>query len=35
MIIELAYCADRDFPVENHKIPKEFPHYEKLALFFN
>lgn len=28
IIKELAYCADKDFPVENYKIPREFPHYE-------
>jgi hypothetical protein len=31
----IAYCADKDFPVENYKIPKEFPHYEVLTQFFN
>jgi len=35
MIKELAYCADRDIPVENYKIPKEFPHYETLTHFFS
>jgi hypothetical protein len=31
IIKEIAYCADKDFPVENYKIPKEFPHYEVLT----
>ena len=31
----VAYCADKDYPVENYKIPKEFPHYEVLTQFFN
>lgn len=31
----IAYCSDKDFPVENYKIPKEFPHYEVLTQFFN
>ena len=35
IIKEIAYCADKDFPVENYKIPKEFPHYEVLTQFFN
>lgn len=35
IIKEIAYCADKDFPVENFKIPKEFPHYEVLTQFFN
>lgn len=35
IIREIAYCADKDFPVENWKIPKEFPHYEVLTAFFN
>lgn len=35
IIKEIAYCADKDFPVENFKIPKEFPHYEVLTAFFN
>jgi hypothetical protein len=35
IIKEIAYCADKDFPVENYKIPKEFPHYEALTQFFN
>lgn len=35
IVKEIAYCADKDFPVENYKIPKEFPHYEVLTQFFN
>jgi hypothetical protein len=35
IIKEIAYCADKDFPVENIKIPKVFPHYEVLTQFFN
>ena len=35
IVKEVAYCADKDFPVENYKIPKEFPHYEVLTQFFN
>jgi len=35
IIKEIAYCADKDFPVECYKIPKEFPHYEVLTQFFN
>lgn len=35
IVKEIAYCADKDFPVENFKIPKEFPHYEVLTGFFN
>jgi len=35
IIKEIAYCADKDFPVENYKIPKEFPHFEELTQFFN
>jgi hypothetical protein len=35
IIKEIAYCADKDFAVENYKIPKEFPHYEVLTQFFN
>jgi hypothetical protein len=35
IIKELAYCSDKDFPVENYKIPKEFPHYEQLTHFFS
>lgn len=35
IIKEIAYCADKDFPVENYKIPKEFPHYDVLTQFFN
>lgn len=35
IIKEIAYCADKDFPVENTKIPKEFPHYDVLTGFFN
>lgn len=25
IIKEIAYCADKDFPVENYKMPKVFP----------
>lgn len=35
IIKEIAYCADKDFAVENYKIPKEFPHFEDLTQFFN
>lgn len=35
IIKELAYCADKDFPVENFKIPREFPHYDQLTHFFS
>ena len=35
IVKEVAFCADRDFPVECYKIPKEFPHYEVLTQFFN
>ena len=35
IVKEIAYCADKDFPVENYKIPKEFPHYEVLTQFYN
>jgi hypothetical protein len=35
IIKEIAYCADKDFPVENFKIPKEFPYYDVLTQFFN
>ena len=35
IIKEIAYCADKDFPVENFKIPKVFPYYEVLTQFFN
>jgi len=31
IIKEIAYCSDKDFPVENFKIPREFPHYEVLT----
>jgi hypothetical protein len=31
IIKEIAYCADKDFAVENYKIPKEFPHFEDLT----
>jgi len=31
----VGYCSDKDFPVENFLIPKEFPHYEVLTQFFN
>jgi hypothetical protein len=35
IIKEIAYCSDKDFPVENYKIPKEFAYYEVLTQFFN
>lgn len=31
----LAFCCDRDKPVECYKIPKTFAHYEVLTQFFN
>lgn len=30
MMKVLAYCADKDFPVECYKIPRCFPHFEIL-----
>ena len=35
IIKELAFCADKDFAVENFKIPREFPHYDTLCNFFS
>ena len=35
IIKELAFCGDKDFPVENYKIPREFPFYEQLTHFFS
>lgn len=31
----LAYCADKDFPVECYKIPRCFPHFEILNQFYS
>ena len=31
----MAYCSDKDFPIECYKIPKCFEHYELLTQFFN
>ena len=35
IIKEIAYCSDKDYPVECYKIPKEFPHFGVLTQFFN
>ena len=31
----VAYCADKDFPLECFQIPRNFPHYEVLNQFYN
>lgn len=31
MVKVLAYCADKDTPVECYKVPRVFPHYEELT----
>ena len=35
MLKVIAYCADRDIPVECYQIPKCFPHFEVLNQFYN
>ncbi len=31
----MAYCSDKDFPLENIKIPRDCPDFELLADFYN
>lgn len=35
MLKVLAYCADKDFPVECYQIPKCFPRFDVLNQFYN
>lgn len=35
MVKVLAYCADKDCPVECYRVPRCFPHYKELTQFFN
>ena len=35
MLKVLAYCADKDFPVECYQVPRCFPHFEVLNKFYN
>lgn len=35
MMKVIAYCADKDVPVECYQIPKCFPYFEVLNQFFN
>lgn len=35
MLKVLAYCADKDFPVECFQIPKCFPRFDVLNQFYN
>ena len=35
MLKVLAYCADKDFPVECFQIPRVFPNFNVLNQFYN
>lgn len=32
---EIAYCSDKDFPLENIKIPRDCPDFQLLSDFYN
>jgi hypothetical protein len=35
MMKVLAYCADKDFPVECYQIPRKFQQFDILNQFYN
>ena len=35
MVKVLAFCADKDTPVECYRVPRCFPHFKELTQFFN